>query len=243
MAVKQDLNTGESHGIVYAIRFTTTGEEKVARQIARLDQALNLLRGGRSSRGAFYNSSVFGDKIGSRLFGKGSRSFRKQLRALMLKCAVDICVDLIAKTRGTTGNAAFSWHVTLTKNSADQIHGKYYKNPKGYLKALAQASAGSSMYHSATAEATARERANQSNPDLQPLSKNGYTIYISNYAFVAPFGTEIKRLKFQGYYTRFMVDNNFGKYNSGVTLNSQSMDEYVQRKFRDSFNAGLKRIK
>ena len=44
-------------GILYAIRFRETGEEKVARQLARLDQALNLLRGGTAK--GYYNSSVF----------------------------------------------------------------------------------------------------------------------------------------------------------------------------------------
>lgn len=237
------LNSGEKEGIVYAIRFSTTGEEKVARQIARLDQTLNLLRGGRSAKGVFYNSSVFGNTLREKLFGKGSRSFRKQIRQLLLDTAIDICVGLIARTHGTTGNTAFSWHVSIVKGEDSFNHGKYYHNPEGYLQRLAKDAESSSEYHTAQAGATARENALRSRSDLQPLSKNGYTIYISNYAFVAPYGYQVKNFVFRGYYARFMLDNGYGRYKTGRNMSSEGMDEYVQNTFRKLFNEGLRKIK
>lgn len=228
-------------GILYAIRFRETGEEKVARQLARLDQALNLLRGGTAK--GYYNSSVFSKKWKERLHGKGSGNFRKQIRKLMLDVAVDICVDLITMSKGTTGNAAFSWHVSIVKGEDSFNHGKYYHNPEGYLQRLAKDAESSSEYHTAQAGATARENALRSRSDLQPLSKNSYTIYISNYAFVAPYGYQVKNFVFRGYYARFMLDNGYGRYKTGRNMSSEGMDEYVQNAFRKRFNEGLKKIK
>lgn len=244
MATSKNLNTGESRGIMYAIRLDIRGEEEVMRQVARLDQALNLLRGGRSSKGAFYNASKFGSGLRNRFSGKGSRNFRNQIRALMVHCATEICVDLITRTRGTTGNAAFSWHVSITRNDAEQEHGRFDHDPRGYLRALSDAHKSRSQYDTAKALAIARERGNEHNADLQPMSRNGYTIYISNYAFVAPFGTEVGNLIFEGFYTRFMLDSDFfGEYHAGFNLSSQGMDDFVQRKFKELFNEGLKNIR
>ena len=47
----------ENGGIKFAIRLYETGEEKVARQMARLDRKLQLL-GGKSAAG-FYSGGVF----------------------------------------------------------------------------------------------------------------------------------------------------------------------------------------
>ena len=50
----------ENGGIKFAIRLYETGEEKVARQMARLDRKLQLL-GGKSAAG-FYSGGVFGKR-------------------------------------------------------------------------------------------------------------------------------------------------------------------------------------
>ena len=239
-------------GILYAIRFRETGEEKVARQLARLDQALNLLRGGTAK--GYYNSSVFSKKWKDRLHGKGSGNFRKQIRKLMLDVAVDICVDLITMSKGTTGNAAFSWQVSLVYSNivSGAKHngyttrtntGLFYKRPKLYLNHLREDSRNSGEYNRLKSQAISRENQKRSDADLQPLAKNGYTIYISNYAFIAPEGTLVRNFAFSGYYARMLFNTpSLGKY--GVhDLSSAQMDEYVQKRYKELFNAGLKRIK
>ena len=92
----------ENGGIKFAIRLYETGEEKVARQMARLDRKLQLL-GGKSAAG-FYSGGVFGKKVHDRFFGKGSRSFRKQVQKLMLDIAVTVTLEIISMSKGTTGN-------------------------------------------------------------------------------------------------------------------------------------------
>ena len=100
----------------------------------------------------------------------------------MLDVAVDICVDLITMSKGTTGNAAFSWQVSLVYSNivSGAKHngyttrtntGLFYKRPKLYLNHLREDSRNSGEYNRLKSQAISRENQKRSDADLQPLAK------------------------------------------------------------------------
>ena len=94
--------------------------------MARLHRKLQLL-GGKSAAG-FYSGGVFGQKVHDRFFGKGSRSFRKQVQKLMLDIAVTVTLEIISMSKGTTGNTASAWYISIDENEHD--YGKFQNDPQ-----------------------------------------------------------------------------------------------------------------
>ena len=226
----------ENGGIKFAIRLYETGEEKVARQMARLDRKLQLL-GGKSAAG-FYSGGVFGKKVHDRFFGKGSRSFRKQVQKLMLDIAVTVTLEIISMSKGTTGNTASAWYISIDENEHD--YGKFQNDPEGYIREHAKARKTDSIFHANKAEAINRESMKQNNNKYLPAFKNRYTVYITNYAFVAE-NRQIRQFTFDGYHAAKFYDTpELGMYKAPHFL--ANIDTYIQGRYKELFNAGIQRI-
>lgn len=228
-----------SQGIMFAIRLYEQGEDKVARQLARLDQKLKLLRGTNATVSGFYSSSVFGKKFYDKFYGKGSQSFRSKIRRCMLDVAVEIVIDLISLSRGTTGNMASSWHIAIERNDVE--YGKFYNKSADYMKAHKIARRSETMFHKNVNEAKQREVwASEKDDNLLPTHKNRYTIYISNYAYVSNEGI-VGRYVFDGYYARKMYeDSSLGRYNKGGSITD--LDAWVQNTYKERFNSKVKNL-
>jgi hypothetical protein len=227
----------ENGGIKFAIRLYETGEEKVARQMARLDRKLQLL-GGKGTAAGFYSGGVFSKKVHDRFFGKGSRSFRKQVQKLMLDIAVTVTLEIIGMSKGTTGNTASAWYVSIDEN--EHSYGGFQNDPESYLREHAKARKTESIFQAAKAEARAREEQKLGNSKYLPAYKNRYTVYITNYAFVAE-NRQIRQFTFDGYHAAKFYDTpELGMYKQPHFL--ANIDTYIQGRYKELFNAGMQRI-